>query len=166
MMKRILVAGISVVFILIISLSVLAFTKSQQFVDATTPQDGPQKRVGISIDQFAPKEPRFKKLIPPRIVLGINVLTVSFGEFNEPPPIVTSVSEFKKQQEQKKEEPAKPQPPEEKRNIHNAVLSVKSASVPDQRVSVQAGSIVSLAIIIVGLLIYGSMRSMLRKSAA
>lgn len=160
MMKRIIVAGASIVFILLVSLTVLAFTKSQEFVDATSTPEGKTGRVGVSAGEFSPKEPRFKKFIPPRIILGINVLTVAFGNFSEPPPILLSPEEFQKQKEARAAQEKKAEAPEEKEqpNIRNAVLSVKSARVPDQRVSASAGSILSLAIILIGLTAYSIIR--------
>ena len=166
MMKRFVVAATSILFVLLISLTVLAFTKSQEFIDANKPKNSTVERVGIAAGQLAPKEPRFKKFIPPRIIPSISVITVGFADLiaNEPRPIVTPVSEIKKAKPQLEQKKANKALPEER--MRNALLTVKSARVPDQRVSAQAGSIVSLAIILVGLLIYGSMRLMMRKSAA
>ena len=173
-MKRIRLVWASLCIIILLLPHVLAFTKSQEFVGATQPKEGATGRVGISAGQFAPKEPRFKKFIPPRIIPSITVLTVGFRDIlaNEPPPIITPIDEFRKQQEerekerekQKQEETQKQETPEEKedqekkQNIRNAILSVKSARVPDQRVSAQAGSILSLAIILIGLGAYSVMR--------
>jgi len=166
MMKRIIITGASVVFILLISLTVLAFTKSQEFIDATKPIEGKTGRVGIAADQFAPKEPRFKKFIPPRIIPGITVLTVAFANFSEPPPILLTPKEFQEQKEarekEKAEKPAEQAAPEPKqetpKNIRNALLSVKSVRVPDQRVSSRTGSMLSLAIIFIGLCAYSLIR--------
>lgn len=164
-MKRILLASLCIIILLLPH--VFAFTKSQEFVDATTTKEGKTGRVGISADQFAPKEPRFKKFVPPRIILGINVLTVAFGNFSEPPPILLSPKEFEEQKEAREKAAAeekqeeKKEAPEEKekpKNIRNALLSVKSARVPDQRVSVKAGSMLSLAIILIGLVAYSVIR--------
>lgn len=178
-MKRMIVTGASVVFILLVSLTVLAFTKSQEFVDATTTKEGKTGRVGIAADQFAPKEPRFKKFIPPRIIPSITVLTVGFRDIlaNEPPPLITPVDEFRKQQEEKekavgekqeekkKAAKEKDKEKEQPKNIRNALLSVKSARVPDQRVSAKAGSMLSLAIILVGLVAYSVIRFSGKKRA-
>lgn len=164
-MKRIMVASLCIMILLLPH--VLAFTKSQEFVDATTTKEGATGRVGVSAGQFSPKEPRFKKFIPPRIILGINVLTVAFGNFSEPPPILLSSEEFKEQKEAREKATAeeKDEEKEQPKNIRNALLSVKSARVHDQRVSAKAGSMLSLAIILIGLVAYSVMRFTGRKPA-
>ncbi len=171
-------ALIFTILLILLASSVTAYTKSADFEKKEN--ENKVTRVGISAGEFAPKQPRFITnitIIKPVIIPLPGIATVSFEEQMRREAAAKAAA--KKAEEdaaraeeraqeareaqasafaKKAEEARRQLELEKRRNTKEATLRVESSSMKDMRVSPKIGSIISLAIVLVGLLIYLSFK--------